>query len=151
AGKAFVQHYYATLHQSPEHVHKFYKDLSKLGRLKENGSLSVTTNIDAIKAKILSLNCGDFTFEIKHIDAQVSLNGSISILVIGYLTGKDNAMKSFAQSFFLAPQYKGGYFVLNDMFRYIVKNTNYHTEKVEAEEREYEKKYSVYFSSLSIV
>ncbi|GJU32235.1 nuclear transport factor 2 [Tanacetum coccineum] len=85
-GRLLFQHYYATFDQSPEQVHKFYK---------------------AIKAKILSLNCGDFTFEIKHIDAQVSLNGSISILVIGYLTGKDNAMKSFAQSFFLAPQYKG--------------------------------------------
>ena len=36
----------------------------------------------------------------------------------GCLTGKDQLRKKFAQSFFLAPQAKG-YFVLNDVFRYI--------------------------------
>lgn len=36
----------------------------------------------------------------------------------GCLTGKDKLRKKFAQSFFLAPQAKG-YFVLNDVFRYI--------------------------------
>ena len=82
---------------------------------------------------------------IKSIDAQVSLNGSVSILVIGYLTGKDNVMKNFAQSFFLAPQDKGGYFVLNDMFCYFENNANYRTEKVEAEARQYEKQYIVLF------
>ncbi|GKB15043.1 Ras GTPase-activating protein-binding protein 1-like protein isoform X1, partial [Tanacetum coccineum] len=142
-GKAFVERYYAMLHESPGLVYLFYKDISKLGRPEADGSLSVTSSMHAIKAKILSLNYGDFM--IKSIDAQVSLNGSVNILVTGYLTGKDNVMKNFAQSFFLAPQGPGGYFVLNDMFRYVENNTNYHTEKVEAEDREYEKQYIVLF------
>lgn len=40
------------------------------------------------------------------------------LLVTGCLTGRDNVRKKFTQTFFLAPQEKG-YFVLNDIFRYI--------------------------------
>ncbi|KAM0019584.1 putative Ras GTPase-activating protein-binding protein [Helianthus debilis subsp. tardiflorus] len=68
--------------------------------------------MDAINAKILSLNYGDFKAEIKSVDAQESLNGGVSVL--------------FTQSFFLAPQDKG-YFVLNDMFRYM-NIDNHHDE-----------------------
>ncbi|KAH1248959.1 putative G3BP-like protein [Glycine max] len=39
-------------------------------------------------------------------------------MVTGCLTGKDNLRRKFAQSFFLAPQ-DNGYFVLNDVFRYV--------------------------------
>jgi len=38
--------------------------------------------------------------------------------VTGCLTGKDNVKRKFAQTFFLAPQEKG-YFVQNDVFRYV--------------------------------
>ena len=40
------------------------------------------------------------------------------VLVIGYMTGSNFVSKMFSQSFFLAPQEKG-YFVLNDILRYI--------------------------------
>lgn len=76
----------------------------------------------AINEKILSLNCGEFRAEIVTVDAQESLNGGVLVLVTGYLTGKDNLGRKFTQSFFLAPQEKG-YFVLNDVFRY-VEDTN---------------------------
>ena len=74
--------------------------------------------MQAIDAKILSLNYGDFRAEIRSVDAQESLNGGVDVLVTGYLTGKDNVLRNFTQSFFLAPQDKG-FFVLNDMFRYM--------------------------------
>ncbi|MFS8026519.1 putative Ras GTPase-activating protein-binding protein [Helianthus anomalus] len=72
--------------------------------------MSITTTMDAINAKILSLNYGDFKAEIKSVDAQESLNGGVSVLVTGYMTGMDNIQQQFTQSFFLAPQDKG-YFV----------------------------------------
>ena len=56
--------------------------------------------------------------EIKTVDAQESLNSGVLVLVTGYLTGKDNVRRNFTQSFFLATQDKG-YFVLNDMLRYV--------------------------------
>ena len=52
------------------------------------------------------------------MDAQDSFNGGVLVLVTGYLTGKDSLRRKFTQSFFLAPQDKG-YFVLNDVFRYV--------------------------------
>lgn len=76
----------------------------------------------------MSLNYGEFRAEIKSVDAQESLNSGVHVLVTGFLTGKDNVTRNFAQSFFLAPQERGGYFVLNDIFRY-VENANSHDEK----------------------
>lgn len=72
----------------------------------------------AINEKILSLDYGEFNAEITTVDAQESYNGGVLVLVTGYLTGKDSVTRKFTQSFFLAPQDKG-YFVLNDMFRYV--------------------------------
>uniref|UniRef100_A0A5B6Z364 Putative G3BP-like protein isoform X2 n=2 Tax=Davidia involucrata TaxID=16924 RepID=A0A5B6Z364_DAVIN len=123
-GNAFVQQYYHILHQSPGLVYRFYQDISKLGRPEDNGTMSITTTMQAINEKILSLNYGEFRAEIKSVDAQESFDGGVHVLVTGYLTGKDNVIRNFAQTFFLAPQDKG-YFVLNDIFRY-VEDVNHH-------------------------
>jgi len=74
-----------------------------------------------IHEKIISLNYEDYTAEIKTADAQESHKGGVIVLVTGCLTGKDNVRRKFSQTFFLAPQEKG-YFVLNDVFRYIEVN-----------------------------
>lgn len=92
--------------------------------------------MQAINTKILSLNYDEIRAEIKSIDVQESLDGGVNVLVTGYLTGKDNIVRNFTQSFFLAPQDKG-YFVLNDMFRYMENAINNEvnnalTEDVEA-------------------
>ncbi|KZV38485.1 hypothetical protein F511_40347 [Dorcoceras hygrometricum] len=115
---AFVQQYYHILHQSPQLVHRFYQDTSKLGRPEIDGSLSITTTMQAINEKIVSLNYENSRAEIRSVDAQDSYNGGFHVLVTGCLTGKDQSVHNFAQSFFLAPQ-DVGYFVLNDMFRYV--------------------------------
>ncbi|KAG8641970.1 hypothetical protein MANES_12G047900v8 [Manihot esculenta] len=117
-GNAFVHQYYLILHQSPELVHRFYQDDSKLGRTEEGGIMSTTTTMQAINEKILSLGCGDFRAEITTVDSQESYNGGVLVLVTGYLTGSDNNRQKFTQSFFLAPQ-DNGYFVLNDVFRFV--------------------------------
>lgn len=73
----------------------------------------------AINEKILSM---DFLrAEIKTVDAQESLGAGVIVLVTGHLTGKDNVKRDFTQSFFLAPQEKG-FFVLNDIFRFVPKS-----------------------------
>ncbi|KAI8523286.1 hypothetical protein RHMOL_Rhmol13G0061500 [Rhododendron molle] len=124
-GNAFVQQYYRIQHQSPALVYRFYQDNSKLGRPDGDGAMSTTTTMQAINEKILSLNYGEFRAEIKSVDAQESYNGGVHVLVTGYLSGKDNMIQNFTQTFFLAPQEKG-YFVLNDIFRYmeVIKHAN---------------------------
>ncbi|GAB4840461.1 hypothetical protein Ancab_021230 [Ancistrocladus abbreviatus] len=115
---AFVAQYYHILHHSPELVYRFYQDSSMLSRQEENGEMSSVTTMQGINDKILSLDYKNFKAEIKTADAQESYKDGVIVLVTGCLTGKDSLRKKFAQSFFLAPQVKG-YFVLNDVFRYV--------------------------------
>lgn len=117
-GNAFVEQYYLILHQSPELVFRFYQESSIMSRPDSNGVMTSVMTMPGINEKILSLNYKDYIAEIKTADAQQSFGNGVIVLVTGYLTGKDNVRKKFAQSFFLAPQEKG-YFVLNDVFRYI--------------------------------
>lgn len=60
----------------------------------------------------------NYKAEIKTADAQDSYQAGVIVLVTGCLTGTDNVRRKFTQTFFLAPQEKG-YFVLNDVFRYV--------------------------------
>ncbi|KAG6746925.1 hypothetical protein POTOM_049301 [Populus tomentosa] len=120
-GNAFVEQYYHILHESPELVHRFYQDSSSLSRPNTDGFMTTVTTMQAINDKILSLNYEDYTAEIKTADAQESHAKGVIVLVTGCLTGKDDVKKKFTQTFFLAPQEKG-YFVLNDVFRFVGEN-----------------------------
>lgn len=66
----------------------------------------------------MSLGFKDYKAEIKTADSQRSLGDGVIVVVTGCLTGKDNLRRNFTQTFFLAPQ-DSGYFVLNDVCRYI--------------------------------
>lgn len=63
----------------------------------------------------------ELSAEILSVDAQESFGGGVVVLVTGFMIGKDNIKQKFTQCFFLAPQEKG-YFVLNDIFRYVDEN-----------------------------
>lgn len=117
-GNAFVEQYYHILHQSPELVYRFYQESSVISRPDSNGVMTSVTTMKGINEKILSLNFKEYKAEIKTADAQKSHKEGVTVLVTGCLTGKDNLRRKFAQSFFLAPQ-DNGFFVLNDVFRYV--------------------------------
>ncbi|KAL9427207.1 hypothetical protein AB3S75_029411 [Citrus x aurantiifolia] len=117
-GNAFVEQYYHILHSTPELVFRFYQDSSVLSRPDSNGVMTSVTTMEGINQKVLSLDYKNYKAEIKTADAQNSHKEGVTVLVTGCLTGKDNLRRKFAQSFFLAPQ-DNGYFVLNDVFRYV--------------------------------
>ncbi|KAL0461574.1 UNVERIFIED_CONTAM: Nuclear transport factor 2 [Sesamum latifolium] len=117
-GNAFVEQYYHILHHSPELVFRFYQDTSVLSRPDPNGLMTTVTTMKSINDKICSLDYKNYKAEIKTADAQDSFKEGVIVLVTGCLTGKDNLKRKFAQTFFLAPQDKG-YYVLNDVFRYV--------------------------------
>ncbi|KAI3665823.1 hypothetical protein L6452_44458 [Arctium lappa] len=80
--------------------------------------ITVTT-MKGINDKICSLDYTAYKAEIKTADAQKSYKDGVIVLVTGCLTRKeDDRRRKFIQSFFLAPQ-DNGYFVLNDVFRYV--------------------------------
>ncbi|KAL1558970.1 nuclear transport factor 2-like isoform X1 [Salvia divinorum] len=122
-GNAFVEQYYHILHHSPELVYRFYQDTSMLSRPDLNGLMTTVTTMNRINHEICNLDYKNYKAEIKSADAQNSFKEGVIVLVTGCLTGKDNMRRKFAQTFFLAPQDKG-YYVLNDVFRYVEETTS---------------------------
>ncbi|XP_004505358.1 nuclear transport factor 2 isoform X2 [Cicer arietinum] len=117
-GNAFVEQYYSILHQNPDQVHRFYHDSSVMSRPEEDGTMITVTTTAEIDKKIKSHDYTSFRVEVLSADAQPSYNNGVMVVVTGCLTGTDNVKRKFAQSFFLAPQDKG-FYVLNDVFRYV--------------------------------
>ncbi|KAL1365840.1 hypothetical protein HN51_013802 [Arachis hypogaea] len=128
-GNAFVEQYYSILHQDPGQVHRFYHDTSVLSRPEDDGTMTTVTTIEDINKKILSLDYTSFRVEILSADAQPSYKEGVMVVVTGCLTGSDNLKRKFTQSFFLAPQDKG-YYVLNDVFRYVDEYNSIEIESV---------------------
>ncbi|CAL5399299.1 unnamed protein product [Camellia sinensis] len=115
---AFVERYYKVLLTEPESFYKFYEDSSMLSWPGPDGEMTSVKTIEGIKEKIFSLDYNGYTAEITTVDAQDSYKEGVIVLVTGCLFGKDNAKKSFTQTFFLARHSKG-YYVLNDVLRFL--------------------------------
>jgi hypothetical protein len=77
----------------------------------------VLTFIKAIKERIQSLDFQDCKVRVTNVDSQGS-EDNIVIQVIGEMSNKSQPHRKFVQTFVLAGQ-TNGYFVLNDIFRYI--------------------------------
>lgn len=60
---------------------------------------------------------------INSIDSQSSANGGVIIQVLGEMSNAGGPYRKFAQTFFLAQQ-PNGYFVLNDIFRYLKEDSD---------------------------
>ncbi|KAE8786700.1 putative G3BP-like protein [Hordeum vulgare] len=114
----FVEQYYHILHETPDQAHKFYQDASRIGRTGSDGVMEYVTTLPEISKKIMAMDFSKYLTEIETADSVLSHNGGVLIVVTGSLTMVDDCQR-FTQSFFLAPQDGGGYFVLNDIFRLI--------------------------------
>lgn len=75
-----------------------------------------------IHNKITSIGFEDCKVFIHSVDAQSSANGGIIIQVIGEMSNHGDPWRKFVQTFFLAEQ-PNGYFVLNDIFRFLKEET----------------------------
>lgn len=70
-----------------------------------------------------------------NVDSQSSASGGIIIQVLGEMSNKGGPWRKFAQTFFLAEQ-PNGYFVLNDIFRYLKEDDDEAEEVNEAVQEE---------------
>ncbi|KAI1005779.1 hypothetical protein K3495_g2447 [Podosphaera aphanis] len=116
-GWYFVEQYYTTLSKSPEKLHLFYGKNSQFVSGFEAEISSVSVGRNAIQERIRELNFQDCKVRISNVDSQASYD-NIVIQVIGETSDKSAELKKFVQTFVLAQQ-PSGYFVLNDIFRYI--------------------------------
>ncbi len=84
-----------------------------------------------IHNKITSIGFEDCKVFIHSVDAQSSANGGIIIQVIGEMSNRGEPWRKFVQTFFLAEQ-PNGYFVLNDIFRFLKDPENDESEPEQA-------------------
>ncbi|KAH6998779.1 hypothetical protein BKA56DRAFT_665326 [Ilyonectria sp. MPI-CAGE-AT-0026] len=121
-GWYFVEQYYTTLSKSPEKLHLFYSKRSQFVYGLEAQVANVSVGRQAIQERIKALDFQDCKVRVSNVDSQASFD-NIVIQVIGETSNKAGEPKKFVQTFVLAQQ-PSGYFVLNDILRYIDEETD---------------------------
>ncbi|GAA6050287.1 hypothetical protein JCM3770_002772 [Rhodotorula araucariae] len=117
-GWAFLSQYYSFLNKDPARLHCFYTKRSTLIHSTEGEDATPCYGQQEIHAKIMSLQLEDCKVYISNVDSQGSAEHGIIVQVIGEMSNANGPWRKFAQTFFLAEQLNG-YFVLNDICRYI--------------------------------
>jgi hypothetical protein len=85
--------------------------------------------LQAINERIKDLDFHDTKVRVTNVDSQGS-DANIVIQVIGEISNKGQPHKRFAQTFVLAEQ-TNGYFVLNDIFRYLAEEPEEEEEQLQ--------------------
>ncbi|KAL8943589.1 MAG: hypothetical protein Q9216_000954 [Gyalolechia sp. 2 TL-2023] len=116
-GWYFVEQYYTTLSKNPEKLHLFYNKRSQFVSGVEAEKVSVSVGQRAINERIKELDIQNCKVRVTNVDSQESFK-NIVVQVIGQMSNKAAPHRKFVQTFVLAEQ-PNGYFVLNDIFRYI--------------------------------
>ena len=119
-GWYFVEQYYTTLSRTPEKLYLFYNKRSQFVSGEETDKVAVCVGQRAINDKIRDLDFNECKVRVTNVDSQAS-DSNIVIQVIGELSNRGQPHKKFTQTFVLATQ-TNGYFVLNDIFRYLVED-----------------------------
>lgn len=117
-GWQFVSQYYTFVNKQPHRLHCFYTKNSTYLHGVEGEDLTACHGQQEIHNKILSIGFQDCKVFIHSVDSQSSASSGIIVQVIGEMSNSGEAWRKFAQTFFLAEQ-PNGYFVLNDIFRYL--------------------------------
>ncbi|KAI9803695.1 MAG: hypothetical protein M1833_000607 [Piccolia ochrophora] len=125
----FIKYYYTTLGRNPENLHLFYTKKSQFVSGVEAEIVPVSAGRTSIMERIKELNFQNCKVRLSNVDFQSSFN-NIVIQVIGEMSNQGAPHRKFVQTFVLAEQ-PNGYFVLNDVFRYISEEEE---EEVEAED-----------------
>ncbi|KAL6715614.1 hypothetical protein ACLMJK_006575 [Lecanora helva] len=119
-GWYFVESYYTTMSKNPETLHLYYNKRSQFVSGVETEKVEVSVGQRAINDRIKELDFQDCKVRVSNVDSQES-GKNIIVQVIGEISNKAAAHRKFVQAFVLAEQPKG-YFVLNDIFRYILED-----------------------------
>ncbi|ESK90138.1 ran protein binding protein [Moniliophthora roreri MCA 2997] len=130
-GWQFVPQYYAYINKEPERLHCFYSKQSVFVHGTEGEEAETCHGQQEIHTQITNLAFDDCKIFIHSVDAQSSANGGIIIQVIGEMSNSGGPWRKFVQTFFLAEQ-PNGYFVLNDIFRFLKEDAVEGDESVEA-------------------
>ncbi|WVQ70165.1 uncharacterized protein L199_008390 [Kwoniella botswanensis] len=130
-GWQFVPQYYNFVNKQPHRLHCFYNKRSTFIHGEEGEESQIALGQQEIHDRIVAIGYNECKVYIHSIDSQSSANGGIIILVIGEMSNNHQPWRKFTQTFFLAEQ-PNGYFVLNDIFRYLKEDVD-EDEEIEEE------------------
>ncbi|TIB70083.1 hypothetical protein E3P77_00133 [Wallemia ichthyophaga] len=117
-GWQFVTQYYNFVNSKPDSLHYFYNQDSTLIHGYEDGDERTCFGQKDINARVAEIGFENCKVFVHSLDSQSSANGGILVQVVGEMSNRNGPWRKFAQTFFLAKQ-QSGYFVLNDIFRYL--------------------------------
>ena len=117
-GWTFVQNYYTVLSKEPEKLHCFFSKNSYMLRGTEGEMVETCHGQQEIQEAVKQWNLYNAKVIISNVDSQSSLHGSILVTVLGELDVNGSGARKFNQTFVLAEQ-PAGYYVYNDVFRYL--------------------------------
>lgn len=126
----FVNLYYKTLRQHPELLLNTFYRVSSIITRAEAGSDGTEMSIYDLDQKLKATDHGGFQMDILAVDSQGSLMGGILVNVTGSISRGYQKRRNFVQTFFLVPQ-EVGYFVKNDIFRYLDREVDSETMSLE--------------------
>ncbi|KKA29727.1 hypothetical protein TD95_003818 [Thielaviopsis punctulata] len=119
-GWLFVESYYNTLSKFPEKLHLFYNKRSQFVCGEEAEVSNVAVGRTAIEERIRQLKFHDCKVRVANVDT-LSSGDNIVVQVIGETSNNQEPPRKFVQTFVLAKQ-TSGYFVLNDIWRFIIED-----------------------------
>ncbi|OAV99703.1 hypothetical protein PTTG_00511 [Puccinia triticina 1-1 BBBD Race 1] len=131
-GWAFVPQYYTFVNKDPSRLHCFYTKRSTLIHSTEGEEATPCFGQQEIHEKFMSLEFDDCKVFVSNVDSQSSADGGIIVQVLGEMSNQAGPWRKFAQTFFLAEQ-PNGFFVLNDIFRYMKEEDDDAEDEPEAE------------------
>ncbi|KAI9097168.1 hypothetical protein DFS34DRAFT_685833 [Phlyctochytrium arcticum] len=130
-GWLFVEKYYSLMNQAPQRLHCFYNKKSAFLHGHEGeATATVCQGQQEIHSRIVDLDFNDCKVLVSQVDVQSSLNGGIVVQVLGEMSNNGGPTHKFAQTFFLAEQ-PNGYYVLNDIFRFLKEDIDNEYEDAE--------------------
>eukprot|EP00158_Paraphelidium_tribonemae_P004082 Partr_v1_DN26558_c0_g1_i1_m3313 putative GTPase activating protein (SH3 domain) binding protein len=117
-GWQFVQEYYTILNKDPNRLHCFYNKPSSMVHGVEGETVRACHGQQEIHKRFADLNLQYGKVVVSCVDSMATLNSGIVVSVIGEMETVGKQSRKFTQCFVLAEQ-PNGYFVLNDIFRYL--------------------------------
>ncbi|KAG9067666.1 hypothetical protein KI688_011253 [Linnemannia hyalina] len=134
-GVVFAHEFYTFLNKDPTRLHCFYNKHSTMSHGYQGEQIQVFNGQQAINEKILELDFEDCKVLVSNLDCQGSIHGGIVVQVLGEMSNRGGPAQKFVQTFFLAEQPKG-YYVHNDIFRFL--KDDYEEEQDDENEQEQE-------------
>ncbi|KAJ0679575.1 putative Ras GTPase-activating protein-binding protein [Helianthus annuus] len=142
---AFLQQYYRIMQRAPKDGFNFYKEQSIRSHQCADGSMKTATTLQVnkifgqqhfllnsthfnmeyypfmqgINDDIMASNIKQWNPDLTTVHAQDSVMESVFVGVLGYLTDNAGVERNFTQTFVLAPQEGGGFYVHNDFLQFL--------------------------------